>query len=127
MIKVVATGNLVRDPEMENGGSGACRLTVASRASRLDNGQPVTVFFSASIWGRRGETAAKYLHKGDSVVISGDYNPREYVGRDNQTHVAHNLYSADFDFVSNSRSESSKFTQEQGSDSTDTIDNLFPD
>ena len=127
MIKVIATGNLARDPEMENGGTGACRLTVASRASRLENGQPITVFFTASIWGRRGELAAKHLHKGDPVVVSGDYNPREYVGRDNQTHIAHNLYSADFDFVGRSRTEPTKVTQDRSQDSADTIDDLFPD
>jgi single-strand DNA-binding protein len=70
-------GNLTRDPELRQAGSSqVCSLRLAENA--YVRGEKTTLYFEASVWGRRGETAAEYLAKGSTVLVHGQFSVREY-------------------------------------------------
>jgi single-strand DNA-binding protein len=40
-----------------------------------------TIWFDASIWGKRGESLEQYLRKGTKVSASGEFSMREHEGK----------------------------------------------
>lgn len=103
MLKVFGYGRLTGDPQLFDKG---CNFSVALDTAHIDpeTHHPTTEFFRVTVWGKRGESAAKYLHKGDAVVVTGDYYDDEFVGRDNKTHIQKNLVNADWGFGEKKRS-----------------------
>lgn len=116
MLKVFGYGRLTADPQLFDKG---CNFNVALDTAHMDpdNHRPTTEFFRCTVWGKRGETAAKYLHKGDAITISGDMYSDEYVGRDNAKHHQMNIINADWGFGEKKRS----------SNVDDEDDELLPD
>ena len=71
------TGHLGRDPETRQAGSSS--VTSFSVAVNTGYGERKTcTWWNVSVWGKRGETAAQHLHKGDAVTISGEPALRKY-------------------------------------------------
>lgn len=69
-ISATIIGRLGKDPETRQAGShSVTELRVATRHGFGD--REVTTWLSVSLWGRRGETAAKHLRRGDSVILTG--------------------------------------------------------
>ena len=73
----ICTGNLTRDPELRAtpGGTSVAKLRIAVNSRRKDGQTGEWVdkpnFFDATVWGKSGENAAKYLSKGRLVLIKG--------------------------------------------------------
>lgn len=86
MNKSFVNGRLTADPEVRDAnGSSVTHFTVASDTSSKDaNGDYITIFYRCSVWGKRGETCAKYLHKGDRVTVVGEMVPRTYTDKNGQ-------------------------------------------
>lgn len=82
--RVIITGNLTRDPELNTLQSGAtvCDLRVAVNGRRKDQQSGEWVdkpnYFNVKVWGPQGENAAKYLAKGRQVAIDGRLDWREW-------------------------------------------------
>jgi single-strand DNA-binding protein len=82
--RVIVTGNLTRDPELNNlpSGTAVCDLRVAVNGRRKDNQSGEWVdkpnYFNVKVWGAQGENAAKYLAKGRAVGIDGRLDWREW-------------------------------------------------
>jgi single-strand DNA-binding protein len=81
--RVVLTGNLTKDPELNNtsGGTAVCKLRVACNTRRKDNaGNWVDKpnYFDVTVWGAQGESCATYLQKGRPVAIDGRLEWREW-------------------------------------------------
>ena len=76
------TARLARAPELRETPSGTsiCELTLPVDTGYGDN--KVTTWWKCSIWGKRGETAAKYLSKGSWVTVNGEPSLRTYSMRD---------------------------------------------
>lgn len=66
---------LGKDPEVrEVGETTVCRLWVAESEKYKDrSGEMVerTNWWSAEVWGKRGDAVAKYFNKGDGIVLRG--------------------------------------------------------
>ena len=62
-----------------NNGDTVLKFTVAvdDRAGK----EKTTIFFDASLFGKRGEALQQYLIKGTSVTVSGDLSKREHDGK----------------------------------------------
>lgn len=101
MFKVTCYGNLTKDPVLNE--SGCCRASIAVRLSRKKDNQQQSAFVDANIWGRMGEAVAKYLKKGDPIIVTGNYFPSIYIGRDGQARMSHSIDNADVAFVSRGR------------------------
>lgn len=74
--RVIITGNLTRDPELQSlpSGTEVCRLGVAVNQRRKDqNGNWVDEpnFFDVTVFGAQGQNCANYLRKGRPVAIDG--------------------------------------------------------
>ena len=99
MIPIQIYGRLTRDPEISQNAN-CTNMNVACDSSRMDdNHRPIPQFFRVSVFGKRGETCAKYLHKGDGVFVAVDFTANEYIGRDNQNHVSLNIRAYDIQFA----------------------------
>lgn len=81
--RVIITGNLTRDPELNTlpSGTSVCDLRVACNGRRKDaSGAWVDKpnFFNVKVWGAQGENSARYLAKGRPVAIDGRLDWREW-------------------------------------------------
>ncbi|MCR5734210.1 MAG: single-stranded DNA-binding protein [Lachnospiraceae bacterium] len=92
MNKVILMGRLTRDPEVRySQGENAMAiarytLAVDRRVSRNNQGadQPTADFISCTAFGRQGEFAEKYLHKGMKIAIEGRIQTGSYTNKDGQ-------------------------------------------
>jgi len=86
--RVIVTGNLTRDPELSNTGSGLaiCSMRIACNTRRKDgqSGQWIEVpnYFDVTVFGGQGENCAQYLSKGRPVAIDGRLRWREWEAKD---------------------------------------------
>ena len=89
MNKVNLIGRLTADPEVRytQGDQQMCiasyRLAVERRGKKVE-GQQNADFISIKAFGKGGEFAEKYLHKGMKVAVSGNIQTGSYANRDGQ-------------------------------------------
>lgn len=89
MNKVNLIGRLTADPEVRytQGDQPMCiasyRLAVERRGKKAE-GQQNADFISIKAFGKGGEFAEKYLHKGMKVAVSGHIQTGSYTNRDGQ-------------------------------------------
>ena len=88
MNKVIEIGRLVRDPEIRysQGASSTCiaRYTLAVDRKFKQEGQPTADFINCIAFGKLGEFAEKYLHKGTKIAIVGRIQTGSYTNKDGQ-------------------------------------------
>jgi single-strand DNA-binding protein len=85
--RVVLTGNLTRDPELRQTGSGTsvCSLRLACNTRRRGasgDWEDKPNFFDVTVWGAQGENCNQYLSKGRPVAIDGRLEWREWQDKD---------------------------------------------
>lgn len=107
MIKTFLYGRLTADPRLSDKAN-CCNLSVAADSAALVNGKPKTEFFNVTIWGKKGESCAQYLKKGDAVIVTGDYASNDYKSRDGETRYSFNLLNADVQFGAKANRESAQ-------------------
>ena len=78
---LTASGNLGRDGQINQlqSGSSVLNFAVAMKSGFGDNQK--TVWLDCSLFGKRAESLAPYLVKGQQVVVSGEMGTREYEGK----------------------------------------------
>lgn len=88
MNKVILMGRLTRDPEVRYS-QGDNPLTIARytlavdrRNARSDNNEQTADFINCVAFGRTGEFAEKYLHKGTKIAITGRIQTGSYTNKD---------------------------------------------
>jgi len=82
MNSVQITGNLGRDAELKNlGDSVVCSFSVGDSQGR----DKPTIWWNCSLWGKRGESLAQYLVKGQQVTVFGSVSEREWTDKEGQT------------------------------------------
>lgn len=79
---VVITGNLTRDPKLNEteGGTKVCNLRVAVNGRRKNgDGEYADKpnYFNVTVWGAHGEACADHLKKGRPVAVEGRLDWRE--------------------------------------------------
>ncbi len=85
--KVIIFGNLTRDPELRSlptGGNVASFGIATNRTWRTSEGQKqeATEYHNIVVFGRQAETTAQYLHKGDSALVEGRLQTRNWDAQD---------------------------------------------
>ena len=98
-------GHLGRDPEVRYTADGGAVVGFSMATSRKRKDEETTTWWRVSMFGKRGETLAKYLGKGDPVLVTGEPFLREYQGKDGQMRQSLEIVASDFAFVG--RSEAS--------------------
>ena len=88
MNKVIEIGRLVREPEIRysQGANTTCiaRYTLAVDRKFKQEGQPNADFINCIAFGKLGEFAEKYLHKGTKIAIVGRIQTGSYTNKDGQ-------------------------------------------
>lgn len=88
MNKVILMGRLVRDPEVRySQGENAmeiARYTLAVDRKFKRDGEPNADFINCIAFGKNGEFAEKYLHKGMKIAVEGRWQSGSYTNRDGQ-------------------------------------------
>jgi single-strand DNA-binding protein len=90
-------GRLGRDPETRQvGDRNVTNFSIAVDRFKKDDG-PLWVDVSA--WGKLGETAARFLHKGREVVVSGRVDLRTYAKNDGSQGASLSLDARDLTLI----------------------------
>ena len=88
MNKVILMGRLTRDPEIRysQGANTTCvaRYTLAVDRKFKQEGQPTADFINCIAFGKLGEFAEKYLHKGVKIAVTGRIQTGSYNNKDGQ-------------------------------------------
>ena len=83
MNKVILVGRLTKDPEIratENTTIAMYSLAVDRKFKR--DGEPTADFITCKAFGRGGEFAEKYLHKGTKIAVVGHIQTGSYTNKD---------------------------------------------
>lgn len=107
MIKTFLYGRLTADPRLSDKAN-CCNLSVAADSAALVEGKPKTEFFNITVWGKKGESCAQYLKKGDAVIVTGDYASNDYKSRDGETRYSFNILNADVQFGAKANRDSTQ-------------------
>ena len=88
MNKVTLIGRVVRDADIRysQGANTTCvaRYTLAVDRKFKQEGQPTADFINCIAFGKLGEFAEKYLHKGTKIAVTGRIQTGSYTNKDGQ-------------------------------------------
>lgn len=104
--RIVMMGNLTRDPELKQLGSGqgVCRFSLATNR-QFKNKQTGTMvqevcFIDVDVWGPQAESCNQYLQKGRSVLIEGRLKLDSWQDQDGNRRSKHSIVADRVTFVS---------------------------
>ena len=124
MNKVIIIGRVVRDAEIRysQGESSTCiaRYTLAVDRKFKQEGQPTADFIKCIAFGKLGEFAEKYLHKGIKISVTGRIQTGSYKNKDGNT-----VYTTDVVVEEQEFCESKSSNQSQGNDRPQTSSDDF--
>lgn len=102
MNTITVYGRLSSDVQLrEVGGANVADFSIAGNTRRKDRetNQFITNFYRVNAWRGLGETAAKYLRKGNRVCVSGELVIRPYVDKDGTKRQAIEIDATGIDLV----------------------------
>ena len=124
MNKVIEIGRLTKDPEIRysQGANTTCiaRYTLAVDRKFKQEGQPTADFINCIAFGKLGEFAEKYLHKGVKIAVTGRIQTGSYTNKDGQK-----VYTTDVVVEEQEFCESKSSNQSQGNDRPQTSSDDF--
>lgn len=87
MNKVIMIGRLTRDPEVRYSQGNQQPVAIARYSVAVDRkfkqaGQPEADFINCIAFGKLGEFAEKYLHKGTKIAVVGRIQTGSYTNKD---------------------------------------------
>ena len=128
MNKVIEIGRLVKDPEIRysQGASSTCiaRYTLAVDRKFKQEGQPNADFINCIAFGKLGEFAEKYLHKGIKIAVTGRIQTGSYKNKDGNTVYTTDVVVEEQEFC---ESKSQSNSQPQPAQSNDNSFMSIPD
>ena len=114
MNKVIEIGRLTKDPEIRysQGANATCvaRYTLAVDRKFKQEGQPNADFINCIAFGKLGEFAEKYLHKGTKIAVTGRIQTGSYKNKDGNTVYTTDVVVEEQEFCE-SKSQSSSQSQ----------------
>ena len=116
MNKVILMGRLTRDPEVRysqgENATAVARYTLAvDRRFNRNNDDQTADFISCVAFGRSGEFAEKYLHKGTKIAVTGRIQTGSYTNKDGVK-----VYTTDVVVEDQEFAESKNASQQAGGD-----------
>lgn len=128
MNKVIEIGRLTKDPEIRysQGASSTCvaRYTLAVDRKFKQEGQPNADFINCIAFGKLGEFAEKYLHKGTKIAVVGRIQTGSYKNKDGNTVYTTDVVVEEQEFC---ESKSQSNSQPQSTPSNDNSWMNIPD
>ena len=128
MNKVILIGRVVRDADIRysQGASSTCiaRYTLAVDRKFKQEGQPNADFINCIAFGKLGEFAEKYLHKGVKIAVTGRIQTGSYKNKDGNTVYTTDVVVEEQEFC---ESKSQSNSQQQTTQSNDNSWMSIPD
>ena len=134
MNKVILMGRLTRDPEVRysqgDGSMAIARYSLAvdrrGRGSNQDGDQTAD-FINIVAFGKAGEFAEKYLHKGTKVLVTGRIQTGSYTNKDGVKVYTTDVIAEDQEFAEskNAGSENQGFVPANPAESADPGDGFM--
>ena len=128
MNKVIEIGRLTKDPEIRysQGTNTTCvaRYTLAVDRKFKQEGQPTADFINCIAFGKLGEFAEKYLHKGTKIAVTGRIQTGSYTNKDGQKVYTTDVVVEEQEFC---ESKSQSNSQQQTAPSNDNSWMNIPD
>lgn len=103
--KIIVMGNLTRDPETKQVGSGSVTefglaINTSYYSKAAEERREDVCYIDVSFWGPRGEAVQKYLAKGDPIHVEGRLAFRTWEDRESGAKRSkHSLVGDNFTFV----------------------------
>lgn len=102
MNKVYLIGNLTRDPEVSETGSGVpfCRFSIAVNRTFVNaDGNRETDFFNITVWRNQAENCGKFLKKGSKVAVVGSLQNRSYEDKEGVKRTVTDIVASEVEFL----------------------------
>lgn len=118
MNKVVLMGRLTKDPDVRysqgENSTAVARYTLAVDRRYKKAGEAETDFINCVAFGKNGEFAEKYLHKGNKIAIVGRIQTGSYTNKEGQKVYTTDIVVEEHDFC---ESKGNKGAETQQTDS----------
>ena len=114
MNTVTISGRLTRDPEAVKTQTGIDKTTftlAVNRRKGRDQEEAEADFIRCVAWRSTAEYAAKYMHKGDKVGVTGQIQTRNYQDNDGKTVWITEVIAKDITFLSSAQKQEPQFTE----------------
>lgn len=118
MNKVILMGRLTKDPDIRYGGANnscVARYSLAVVRRFKQDGQPDADFINCVAFGKNGEFAEKYLHKGTKIAVCGRIQTGSYTNRDGQKVYTTDVVVEEQEFAENKASGANQSAQQASS------------
>lgn len=125
MNTITIAGALGRDAELRHTSSGDAVLSF-SVADSQGRDKP-TVWWSCSLWGKRGEALAPYLTKGQQVTVAGTVSEREWTDREGNKRKSMEVRVTEIALQGGRRDEQPRPAPQQESRPASAQQNVDPD
>lgn len=101
IVRVMVCGRATNDPTIRevNGSSCASFGIAGDTGTKDEHGNYETAFFSVSVWGKKGETIARHLKKGERVLVTGAFSQRMYKDQGGESRVQNKIRAQDVEFL----------------------------
>jgi single-strand DNA-binding protein len=118
------TGNLARDAKINSTekGDSVGSFSVGVKSGYGD--KAVTNWINCSLWGKRADSLAPYLMKGQGVAISGELSLRKYKSKDGTEGASMEVRVADVTLIGN-KEDRAPMTPQMASKSMSKADGGF--
>lgn len=128
MNKVILMGRLTRDPEVRYT-QGEQAMAVARYTLAVDrrgkNQENSADFIQCVAFGKAGEFAERYLHKGTKIVLTGRIQTGSYTNKEGKRVYTTDIVAEDQEFAESKNTESSGTYSNQSAQETQHSDNGF--
>ena len=122
MNKVILIGRVVRDADIRysQGESSTCiaRYTLAVDRKFKQEGQPTADFMNCIAFGKLGEFAEKYIHKGIKIAVTGRIQTGSYKNKDGNTVYTTDVVVEEQEFCESKSQSSSQPQPTQSNDNS---------
>ncbi|MCL2332728.1 MAG: single-stranded DNA-binding protein [Actinomycetia bacterium] len=103
--RVFVTGNLTRDPELRQAGATTVlQLGIAvndrKKNPQTEQWEDVPNYFDVLVWGARGESLSRFLHKGQKVAVSGRLHWNQWQNSEGEKRSKVEIVADDIEFMS---------------------------
>ena len=100
MNKIVLLGRLTRDIELRQAGeTSVANFSLAVNRTFKRDCEPDCDFFNCVAFGKRAETLAQYVHKGNQLAIEGHVQMGQYTNKDGANVKTFDVMVDGFDFI----------------------------
>ncbi len=96
--RITIIGNVAQDPQLRSTSSGKSVLQLRLAETLRFGQREETNYHTLVSWEKQAETMAKYLKKGDQIIVDGTLRYRDYLDREQNKHTVTEILVNNFEF-----------------------------